>query len=598
MTTPRDSLIRPGLLLVAFGALAGSMLELIIRFASHRWLPWPRAALYFNPQAAWLGPLANVLLLALPVLLVLAFSRRLGRERSLRIIAFGCFTYAAFGPLLLMPRIHNAALLVLAAGIGANAARWVFAESRRWKALGRATAVLAALCAALTIGWNGWLSLTERRARAALPAPSSGRSILLVIFDTVRSSNLGSYGHRRPTSPVVDSLARAGVRFSTALSSAPWTLPSHVTMLTGRWQHEQSTSWTHGREGLYPTIAQLLATRGYASGGFSANTEYVSRHFGMHLGFGTFRDHIVSPWAMIDASAVTRFARGRLPQRLILRIPGRKTAAVVNREFLDWQEDLGGRPFFAMLNYYDAHAPYAPPAPFDMQFLTQEPPSRDAWPGPPFPPAVIEGLEAAYDGGIAYADHELGNLLRELDQRGVLDSAIVIMTSDHGEEFGEHGMIGHGHGLHYPAVHVPLIMTAPGMPAGVVVEQPVSLLDVPATAMDLATRAPAPVPGHTLASLWQGDTAAPRSPALSEVRWQKHVPGDAPLAHGDMASIVAGRFHLIRRGDGVVALYDRINDPSERNDLADDPRFQAQRDSLSAALSAAESLGTRRAIRR
>lgn len=592
MNTPRVALLRPSLLLVAFSALAGSLLELVIRYVSHRWAPWPRAALYLNPQASWLGPVANALLLAVPVALVVAAAKWLGRERALHVIAWGCFTYAAFDALLLTPRVHNAALLMLAAGIGMTLMRWLFADASRWTVIRRATFALAVISGSLAIGWNAWLRTSERRFIAALPAPTGTRNVLLVIFDTVRGANLGSNGHHRPTSPRLDSLARTGVRFAGAVSSAPWTLPSHVTMLTGRWDHEQSTSWTEGRLGRYPIVPQRLEPLGHASAAFSANVEYVSRLFRMHLGFGAFRDHIISPWAVIDASSVGRFARGHLPERLILRIPGRKTAAIVNREFLDWQSSLGGRPFFAMLNYYDAHAPYAPPDPFDDLFLAAEPPSRNTWPGPPFPPEVLEGLEAAYDGGIAYADYEFGRLLDELDRRGVLDSTIVIATSDHGEEFGEHDMIGHGHGLNYQAVHVPLIIAAPGLPAGTVVEAPVSLLDLPQTMLALATGAPdSAVPGHSLLALIHGDTAAARSPAFSEVDWADHVPDNVPLAKGDMASIVSGRLHLIRRGDGVLTLYDRIADPDEQHDLAADPRYRAQRDAMATALAAARRLG-------
>lgn len=579
-------------MLAAFGSLAGSLLEIAIRYVSHTWIPWPRAALYFNAQAVWLGPLANGMLLLIPVALALALAGRIGRERAMRFIAWMSFSLAAFAPLLLTPRIHNAALALLAAGVGATATRWLFESPTRFRLIRRATFGLLAVSALLTVGWNAVLMVSERRAVAELPPPTGTRSVLLVIFDTVRGSNLSSYGHRRPTSPRLDSLAAGGARFAAAVSTAPWTLPSHVSMLTGRWDHEQSTSWTEGRVGRYPIIPQRLAPRGYASAGFSANLEYVSRLFNMQLGFGAFRDHIVSPWSMLDASVVTRFARGHLPERLIWRIPGRKTAAHVNDEFLSWQAGLGGRPFFAMLNYYDAHAPYAPPAPFDMMFLAEEPPSRNAWPGPPFPPEVLDGLEAAYDGGIAYADYEFGRLLDELDRRGVLDSTIVIATSDHGEEFGDHDMIGHGHGLNYPAVHVPLIVRAPGMPGGTVVEQPVSLIDLPATIMDLAMgRRDSVMPGFSLLPLWRGDSAAPRSPALSEVDWADHVPANVPLAKGDMASIVSGRLHLIRRGDGVLSLYDRVADPREQQDLSADPRYASQRDQMVRELDAARRLG-------
>jgi arylsulfatase A-like enzyme len=415
------------------------------------------------------------------------------------------------------------------------------------------------------------------------------------VLDAVRATQLHAYGYPRPTSPHLDTLARRGARFAAAMATASWSLPSHATMFTGRYGHELSTSWIDGLDSRYPTLAELFAARGFATGGFSANIEYTSRHFGLNRGFIHFEDGQVGVRAAISTTTIGAKLRGRLPVRLRYWLTPRKTADSVTAEFLSWQQELRGRPFFAFLNYFDGHAPYDPPAPWNRMFLAREPRSRDAWSSRPVPADVVEGLTGAYDGGIAYEDHAIGALLAGLALRGVLDSTIVVVTADHGEEFGEHGLIGHGHGLNNGALQVPLIVFAPGhhVPAGVVIDRPVSLRDLGATILALVDdTAAASFPGHSLAGLWQGDTTVEASPVLSEVDWAPHVPSDVPLGRGDMASLVQGRWHLIRLGDGSLSLYDRLLDPLEQTDRATDPALRSTLDALQSALQQAQRMGT------
>jgi len=242
-------------------------------------------------------------------------------------------------------------------------------------------------------------------------------------------------------------------------------------------------------------------------------------------------------------------------------------------EFLEWQVAQGERPYFAFLNFFDAHEPYAPEAPYDLMFSGREPPTREHEVGRRHPPAELQGLRDAYDGAITSLDAQLGRLFEELRRRGALERTIVVVTADHGEEFAEHGHVSHGNGLHFPALHVPLLVRWPegGVPRGVVVPSPVSLADVPATIIDLARSADrSRIPGASLAPLWMGGRVANASPVLSELYWVPNQPDWYPVAGGDMRSLVYGRFHLIAGPGTREELYDIMADPFERRNLIGD----------------------------
>jgi arylsulfatase A-like enzyme len=576
--------------LVAFAVLFGGLAEMAVRLLASLTHPWPRASLYFDPQAVWMAPLVNLVLLLPPVLVVLALRRALGGQRAFLVIAGGAFTFAALEPLMLVPRLHQAALGIVALGIGVQAARWLTGAPGRMATLKRATLSLLMIAVLGTVRWNGALAVRARRVGAH---PAGRTNVLLLVLDTVRAMQLHIFGYPRHTSPGMDSLAARGVRFAAAFSTAPWTLASHATMFTGHYGHELSVSWVDGLDHRYPTLAEHFAGLGYATGGFSANIEYASRHFGLARGFGRFEDRMISVPDAIATSSLGAWLRSQLPQALRSHLTSRKTAAQVNDEFLRWQAGLNGQPFFAFLNYYDAHAPYDPPAPYDRIFLPQPPRSREIWPGPPFPKEVLNDITAAYDGGVAYVDHQLGLLLAELNRRHALDSTIVIVVGDHGEEFGEHDLIGHGFDVNNPVINVPLIVAAPGIPAGVAVTPPVSLRDLGATLLDLAgSPGRAAFPGHSLRALWERGADPAASPVLSEVDWADHVPANVPLARGDMASLVRGQWHVIRRGDGAITLFDRVADPLEQHDLAAVATLADTLHFLTAALQAARSQGT------
>jgi arylsulfatase A-like enzyme len=260
----------------------------------------------------------------------------------------------------------------------------------------------------------------------------------------------------------------------------------------------------------------------------------------------------------------------------------------INAAFLDW---LGrrrpDRPFFAFLNYYDAHDPYIPPAGFDGRFGI-----RPRTPGEyhflfdylgmdkaAAPKRDLQMARDCYDDCIALLDDQLGRLLDALRGQGLLDNTVVIITSDHGEAFGDHGFFGHSSSVFFDEVGVPLVILAPGAPAGRVVGSPVSLRDLPATVVDQAgIPAGSPFPGRSLAAFW---TMAPgpvpsglTSPALSEQAKPEAIRPSTRGGSGNggfQMSVVASGRHYIRDGTGVESLYDLKNDPFERVNLMDSP---------------------------
>jgi choline-sulfatase len=233
----------------------------------------------------------------------------------------------------------------------------------------------------------------------------------------------------------------------------------------------------------------------------------------------------------------------------------------------------------------DTHDPYLPPEPYRHRFSKMKNPGgiinefvgRDH---PMLNAQQLQGEIDAYDGGIAYADEDIGRMLQELRQRGILENTIVIFTSDHGEELGEHGFYGHGKSLYREEIQVPLIVWWPGhVPAGVRVAQPVTNTALPATIASLVgVNDGMTFPGPSLAQAWE-TTATPRTwpDPLSEVDEMAWVCDSCPVHYGSIKSLISARWHFIERegsGTAVDELYDLTNDRSELQNLANRPDLQ------------------------
>jgi arylsulfatase A-like enzyme len=441
----------------------------------------------------------------------------------------------------------------------------------------------------------------EPRTLASLPPAAPGApNVALIVLDTVRAEELSLYGYGRETTPHLARLAGAGVRFDQARSPAPWTLPSHATMLTGRWPHELSTTVERALDRTHPTLGEYLARRGYATGGFVANTYYCNAWYGLDRGFARYEDHPEN--RSVDLREILRssalglrvFQLAEAAGRPLMPGSPRKTAARINGDALRFIDEHRSRPFFVFLNYFDAHGPYIPPPEAAARFRRGDTPeatlrayrklkrregSLDAAQKQQLEALTREMIEVRrglYDDCIAYLDEQVGRFCDELRRRGLLDNTLIIVTSDHGEAFGEHGLFGHGHSLYRPLIHVPLVLVPPARAAaGTVVREPVSLRDLPATVADLVGPGePAPFPGHSLAGFWELDrTPQHAGPVLSEVEHQtKHRPSPhIPASRGPLWSLTTAERVFIRHDDGAEQLFALEGDPGETNNLAPRP---------------------------
>jgi len=588
-TTPPLRLLETLSLAAGFGLLAGIGEALVLAFRKFVL----NDSVLRNLDMLWTGPVASlVLVLSLGILLFL-LSRLMPKVITWQIVV-SVFAGIGFLPALLaMEQLHRVAACLLAIGFGVQTARYVTPRRERFEWLVRrsiwAQALVVALVAACLRG--SW-ALQERRALAALPAAAKGTpNVLLLVLDTVAALRLSLYGYPQPTTPHLEEWARRGVRFDRALSTAPWTLPSHASILTGRWPHELSADWLQPLDATYPTLAEVLGSRGYASAGFVANS-YCSRIFGLNRGFQHYEDFPATPAQILFSSALGRLL---VPSYRVRFHKVVRRADAINNELLHWLDGRpDNRPFFAFLNYMDAHDPYEPLPPFDEQF--SDPASmrlvrglrHDRVIG--WTPAEARAAQGAYAGALAYLDSRLGALLAELDRRDLLANTIVIVTADHGEEFGEHGVFYHGNSLYQTVARVPLIINWNGhLPAGRIVDAPVSLRDLAVTVMDLTgADSTQPFPGRSLERFWtqRADEAHASDTLLMKVSYVPKLPRGTPVSRGTMHSVQLGGYRLIVNGDGVEELYD-FDDSLEQHDPSKDPALADTLAALRASLKSA-----------
>ena len=548
----------------------------------------------------WLIPLTNLLIFltfGVALSLCFAWSRR-GRVIAPRLLGALTFLspfWAAF------PRVYGPAGVLLALGISQRLLPVIERHTVGFRRLVYITFpfVSAAVPALALSLWSGDRLKAVREAARPLPSPGSS-NVLLIVLDTVGADHLSLYGYNRRTSVTLDELAARGIRFDSARATSSWTLPSHASMFTGRWPHELSAGWFNPLDSTEPTVAGFLGANGYATAGFIANVWYCGSDSGLGRGFTIYQDYIF-PRLTSFATAVLvnrpidglRALDGFLEDRLNLDIlksateylwwvfkTNRKEASKVNQEFLDWLSERQDprRPFFAFLNFYDAHFAYNLPTISIHRFgikprnnrdmniiknwrqLTQKNPS----------PYEVNFVRDSYDDCVAHLDEEIGCLIDELGRRGVLEQTWVIITSDHGESFGENpGVFWHGTSLYSTQIHVPLVIIPPaGGPAPRVVTETVSLRDLAPTIAELAgCRDGSPFRGTSLARYWNSPGPAPAvardkpsEMALSEVVPNESY-GQDPLPwlnsrRWPLAAISDGDWTYIRReGDVREELY-------------------------------------------
>lgn len=364
--------------------------------------------------------------------------------------------------------------------------------------------------------------------RATAPHPP----ILLITIDTLRADHLRLWGYAGVSTPAIDRLRRDGILFRQAFAHAPLTLPSHVSLLSGRLPPGHGVRDNLGfrlEPGIEPWLPELLRRHRYATGGF-VSAYVLRRETGFARGFERFDD------ALQFAAGDFLGARSR---------PGSESV----RSALAWIDSLGSRPWFAFVHLYEPHAPYQPPEPF-----------AAAYAGAP------------YDGEIATADLYVGELLDGLRQRGLYDDALVILTSDHGEGLGDHGESEHGVFLYQEDLHVPLILKLPhGERRGEQVDRPVQSIDLVPTVAEQLGLGLTPTPlGSSL--------LAPSRPEV--LLYAESYYGRLHFGWSELTAVFDGRYRYIRAPHRE--LYDLETDASERRNLIDEQRRVAA--TLEAAL--------------
>ena len=392
-------------------------------------------------------------------------------------------------------------------------------------------------------------------------------NVLLVVLDTVRADALSCYGNPRPTTPRLDRLAGEGTRFENAYATCFWTLPSHASLLTGLYPSEAgATSETNHLPERLTTLAERLTAAGYRTSAVVRNP-WIS----VERGFGQGFEDFVEDW------------RGDTGHE------AEEERAAVDLA-TEWIHDRvgAGEPFFLFVNLNVAHLPYTPPEPYRSRFASEEwPQSRvdrlikieGGWGhlagGLHLDEADFRLLRDLYEAEVSIADEHVGELLDAIEGLGVLDETLVIVTADHGENLGDHGLIDHVYSLFDTTVRVPMIVRyPPRFAAGGVVDGLVSLIDIVPTVLDVAG---VPMPDEGLEGLALDEPGIRDRPAvfaenerpINGIRLlEKWFPDfDSAAVDHQMRMIRTGDFKLIWKADVSAELFDLETDPGELIDL-------------------------------
>ena len=420
-----------------------------------------------------------------------------------------------------------------------------------------------------------WLAALVAVCALAACGPKAAPNVFLIVIDTLRADRVGWYGDERRLTPFLDSLAGRGTVFWNAYAQTSWTSPSVATILTSRYASQHNV--IHFGSVLAPqeqTLAESLQQRGYLTAGFSGNAG-VSPRFGFAQGFNQF---LVFP-----PEHQTADAKGR--------------AEELNAAGLAWVErtrrEHPGIPLFVYLHYMEPHVPYNPPSAVLDRLLRTRPRPEERRQGVARAQAAIKemwtgglnrltadgvtGLQDLYDAEIMSLDLQLADLFRQLREQGLLTNALIVITADHGDEFREHGRIGHGATLYNEVTHVPLLLLTPHSYWRADVRDTVSLVDIAPTLLDyLGVAVPGTFEGRSLRGLvrrhhglWrvlrplQGLVAPPQDaaePSFSELFPIVGIPSE-PARH--QRAVIVGDRKLIVHADNGEESFDLATNPHE-----------------------------------
>lgn len=391
--------------------------------------------------------------------------------------------------------------------------------------------------------------------------PGDARSVVLVTIDTLRADHLGIYGYDRPTSPNLDRLAAGATLYTRAMASSPWTVPSHASVFTGLDPSEHGAVSTLDADDVFnhrrladahTTLAEAFAAVGFVTAAFVANEAFLTSRTGLDQGFMVFQSR-------------------------------RKTGEELNQDVFEWLGTNADRPFFLFVNYMDNHRPYNT---VDRPELADPPYDRDrsldelidvvmGSPDGTSPAALVARVIAQYDAGIRRSDSALGELIERLETLGIYDSTLIVVTSDHGEYFGEHRLVEHSKDVFQEALWVPLVIKRAWQRDGAVETRPIGSRDVAGliaaeVSDDIARSLAEAFPLHPADSLPISENRYARSKDLRNPIWGhrfqrvRRAIFDWPLKYIDSS-------------DGHDELYDLDRDPAEVLNLVDERAVDARR---------------------
>ena len=400
-------------------------------------------------------------------------------------------------------------------------------------------------------------------------------NVVLISIDSLRADRLLSYGYFRSTSPNLDRIAREGALFENAIAESSWTLPTHVSMLTGL------SSFVHGVERdetrlaeNVPTLASQLRAQGYRTKGIYSGP-YLHPIFGFANGFDEY-EGVFGKTALDDMSAGPESSKSaarlkatkeanRLSHRTI-------TSPAITEKAIEFISRDSDDPFFLFLHYFDVHHDYIPPESLWRKFdpyydgdLSGENFADNPDLHANMSRRDLDHLIALYDAEILFTDQHIGYVLDALDRNGLMERTLLVVTADHGEEFFEHGGKGHRRTLFDEVLKVPLLFRLPGrIPAGLRIEQQIRHVDVMPTILSLlGVGVETPVSGTDVASWLAGEAGDAVPDAVSR------------LVHGENVYVwisvrTEGYKYLVnhRPDRRREVLYDLARDPHEQEPVA------------------------------
>lgn len=407
--------------------------------------------------------------------------------------------------------------------------------------------------------------------------------VVLIVLDTLRADHTSLYGYGRRTTPWLEDFGRGATVYRRAVSGSDLTLSSHATLFTGLYAE------THGSNGntqasldeRLPTLAQIVKRHGWNTEAVVANHSYLSPVYGLARGFNYYDVRVPLTYTAEPTRGFLRERLRNLFVKLKIEPPARaayRTADVITDEALArvGKARQSGEALFLFLNYMETHYPYHAPPPFDTRFPGKDPAftktdyhelrrvtlSHER----SITAAERAHLESQYDGALLYLDTQLARLFDGLRRAGLYDDALIIVTADHGEGFGEHDVVEHATSVWQELIHVPLIVKYPGQTAGGVDERLVAGVDIFPT---ILTELKLAVPSRTEGLALRAPAAASRA-IFAESHATPENAAVYPRFKVPAVAMLLGPHKLIRDTDRSVMLYNLIADPREEKRLTDD----------------------------